>query len=358
MTVYTKMLLEELGRSDLPVRWIDSSDHRDVSNIGRVDWDNIFGALRTAAAIVGSARLPGPRLLYLPIAQSRLPFVRDAMHLFLGRLIGAREAVHLHGSSFGDFYRGEPAAMRWLIRSALSHCEGIIVLTEGLTGVFDGIAAGPTIHVMGNAIAPALDADRIEARYAAIRDRPIQVSFLGTIRESKGAVDLARAIEAIPAGARSRASFVVAGNRSERYAGDYAKVHEIVSRVAGEGVDARVEGIVEAADKARFFEETDVFVLPSHDEGQPLVVLEALSAGCAVVTSDVGGLPETVTDGEDARVVSARDVEGLAAVLGGLIQDPDRVVSLGRAGRARWERCYTPAEHGRQMARLFQTIMA
>lgn len=357
MTVYTKMLLEELDALGVPVHWVDSSDHRGLSNMGRIDWDNVSGAVRTAIAILGSVRLKAPRLLYLPIAQSRLPFVRDALHLLLGRLVGARLVVHLHGASFARFYSAEPPIMRWLMRSAMDGCSAIIVLTESLAAQFDGIATRPAICVVPNAVASAADSDIIEARYADIGRRLIRVAFLAAITGPKGAVDFARAIESLPEGVRSRASFVIAGNPDDHYADDYERVCEIMDRLAAQGVDARVGGVVEGPEKADFFAGTDVFVLPSYNEGQPLAILEALSAGCAVISTRVGGLCETVSEGQEALLVPAGDIESLSNAMRGLISDPGSLVSVGRMGRRRWERCYQPGPHARAMAELFERVL-
>src|SRR6185312_8449317 len=59
----------------------------------------------------------------------------------------------------------------------------------------------------------------------------------------------------------------------------------------------------------------DVFCLPSHMEGWPNVVLEALASGRGVVATRVGGIPELVTDGKNGVLVPPKDPEALAAGL-------------------------------------------
>lgn len=358
MTVYTRMLLDELAAEGVAVRWIDSSDHRDLSNMGRIDWENLWGAARTAFGILGCAGLERPRLLYLPIAQSTLPFVRDALHLLLGRLIGMRLVVHLHGGGFPEFYGAQTAPMRWLVRRTLDACSAIIVLTPALMAQFDGVVHRPVIHVVANAVAPVLEDSRIEARYADVADRPIRVSFLAAITGPKGAVDFVRAIELLPDNVRSRAEFVIAGNRDGNFAEDYETVAGAVERLRGEDLSITLDGVVDPDAKPGFFADTDVFVLPSHREGQPLVILEALSAGCAVVSTRVGGIPETLGDGESGLLVDPGDVAALAGVLRELIDGPDRVVGLGRAGRELWERRYQPRVHGATMSGVLAHVLA
>jgi glycosyltransferase involved in cell wall biosynthesis len=79
----------------------------------------------------------------------------------------------------------------------------------------------------------------------------------------------------------------------------------------------------------------DVFVLASHWEGLPNVVLEAMAAGLPVVATTVGGTPEVVVDGVTGFLVPPRDPEALADAILRLLRDPDLRRRMGEAGRAR-----------------------
>lgn len=78
----------------------------------------------------------------------------------------------------------------------------------------------------------------------------------------------------------------------------------------------------------------DVFVLPSYTEGFPNVVLEAMTLGKAVVATDVGAIPEMLSDGAGITV-PARSVDALAAALGKVIGDGPLRDALGRRARER-----------------------
>lgn len=82
------------------------------------------------------------------------------------------------------------------------------------------------------------------------------------------------------------------------------------------------------------FASAAVVVLPSRaDEGLPLVAIEALASGCALVTTDTGGVREVVTDGTDALVVPRDDVAALSAALARLVDEPALVTELGHAAQ-------------------------
>jgi glycosyltransferase involved in cell wall biosynthesis len=85
----------------------------------------------------------------------------------------------------------------------------------------------------------------------------------------------------------------------------------------------------------QFFSAFDVFVLTSGNEGTPVTAIEALAAGCPVVATRVGGVPDVVRDGEDGFLVEPEAMEELARRLERLAGDPELRARLGAAGRAR-----------------------
>ena len=76
-----------------------------------------------------------------------------------------------------------------------------------------------------------------------------------------------------------------------------------------------------------------VYVLPSYREGMPRTVLEAMAMGRAIITTDVPGCRDTVTEGENGLLVPARDPEALEAAMESFIQHPERLSAMGRASR-------------------------
>lgn len=79
----------------------------------------------------------------------------------------------------------------------------------------------------------------------------------------------------------------------------------------------------------------DVVVLPSYREGLPKTLIEAAACGLPLVTTDVPGCREVVTDGVDGLLVQARDAASLAAAIARLHDDPALAERLGTAARAK-----------------------
>lgn len=79
----------------------------------------------------------------------------------------------------------------------------------------------------------------------------------------------------------------------------------------------------------------DLLVLSSDHEGLPVAVMEALALGVPVVSTDVGGMPEAITDGVEGLLVPPRDPRALADAIWAVASDPDRRAALATAALAR-----------------------
>ncbi len=109
-----------------------------------------------------------------------------------------------------------------------------------------------------------------------------------------------------------------------------------VEREAAElGIARHILSVGYQEDVAPYYSFFDVLVLPSANEGTPVVAIEALAAGRPVVATRVGGLPDVVSEGEDGFLVEVGDVEGVAAALERLARDPALRARMGAAGPPR-----------------------
>ncbi|MET0376768.1 MAG: glycosyltransferase [Rhizorhabdus sp.] len=117
-------------------------------------------------------------------------------------------------------------------------------------------------------------------------------------------------------------------------AGDGPLMTTIAREVAARGLAASVRMLGARSDMAELLALTDLVVLPSAFEGLPLVVLEAMAAGRAVVAADAPGTAEAIANGITGILVPA-EPEAFAEAIIGLIGDPGRRAAMGAAGRER-----------------------
>ncbi len=173
--------------------------------------------------------------------------------------------------------------------------------------------------------------ERSAARAAlgAGTDEPL-VGFVGRVVREKGVVELVEAmglvIKRFP-----RARLLIVGD-NDRDTGAKTALRVAIDRngLAGKVICSGYLDDVRVALYAM-----DIFVLPSHREGLPLTIMEAMAAGKPVVATNIRGCREEVVHGETGLLVPVGDIEALAAALVDLLSQPQRALEMGQRGRQR-----------------------
>ena len=123
----------------------------------------------------------------------------------------------------------------------------------------------------------------------------------------------------------------------DRLASDHAgSVADDVARVeADPDLAPRIRFLGYRSDIATLLRAADIFVLPSHREGMPQSIIEAMLTGLPVVATDIRGSREEVVDGATGILIPVADQEAIAAALNRLCAAPELRRSYGAAGLAR-----------------------
>jgi glycosyltransferase involved in cell wall biosynthesis len=255
-------------------------------------------------------------------AASNGSFVRKSVLLALSRAAGCKTVFHLHGACFDSFIeRSSPLMRRW-IRHTLEKSSVVIALSTRWAGYLEGFAPGARVVVIPNSVPlPPAGTDRSE---------PGRILFLGQVEPRKGIYELVDAL-ALLKDRFPHARLAIGGQ------GELAQVKQ---RAQAAGVLDRIEelGWVTAQRKQEEMSRAAIFCLPSHAEGLPMALLEAMAAGKAVVSTGVGGIPDALRDGDNGLMIEPGNAESLAAGLARLLEDEEERQRLGARARATIER--------------------
>ncbi len=121
------------------------------------------------------------------------------------------------------------------------------------------------------------------------------------------------------------------------------------------GHKVKLRGYLEPEQLKQEYESASIFVLPSSAENFPVVLLEAMSAGCAVITSNTTGCAEVV--GDTALLVPPKDSEAIEEQLLTLMNDPKLCRELGTQGRERVERQFTWSSVVKRYLNLYDKVL-
>jgi glycosyltransferase involved in cell wall biosynthesis len=275
-------------------------------------------------------------------AASHASFLRKSLVLLVARLAGSKTIFHLHGGGFRDFATREsgPLMRRW-IRHTLEQSSVVIALSEGWAGFVHGFAPAARVAVVPNSVPlPALpDAGAEQAG---------RILFLGRLEAAKGVFELLEA-GALLAPAFPQLRLVFGGT------GDTEGLRR---RAAELGIAGHIElpGWIGPQQRDAELARASVFCLPSHAEGLPMSMLEAMAARKAVVATAVGGIPETLHDGANGLLVAPHDVPALAAALARLLGDAPLRTALAQGARATIAQHYSTEVVCGQLSAIYREL--
>jgi glycosyltransferase involved in cell wall biosynthesis len=247
-----------------------------------------------------------------------------------GTLAGCLSRIPVIATVHGRHYYADSVRRRLAYR-LVSRAAVMVAVSQDLRRfIIDatGVSAA-RVAVVHNGIAPAASVPakaraRLRHELGLVDGQQI-VTMVGSLYAIKGHRFLVEAAPRILQSCPS-AVFLIAGR------GDCDAELRDQARRLGIGGRVRLLGLRE--DIPVLLAISDLFVQPSLSEGLSIAILEAMRAGCPVVTTRVGGNSELVIDGETGLLVPPRDVEQLAAAVIDLLIDPARARRLGDKGLA------------------------
>lgn len=250
----------------------------------------------------------------------------------LARKLDLPYVVKVHGSDLN--VQANHRLRRTQIASALRGAQAVIAVSDALAGKARGLGVDhDRVHLLYNGVDSERfhPGDRAKARQALglPPDAPL-VLYVGNLKESKGCVDL---LEAFPAVLRQHPEARLA------FVGSGAAAEVLARRARQLGIADRVDlaGARPHEQLPTWMQAADLLSLPSHNEGVPNVVLEAMACGLPVVATRVGGIPE-VLPGQAGILVPARDRAALGHALADALQrEWPRDAILEQADKFRWE---------------------
>jgi len=172
---------------------------------------------------------------------------------------------------------------------------------------------------------------------------------VGRFSREKAQDDLLRAFEILRRASDIPTVLVLVGDGPER--------PRLTAMVREYGLEPAVIFAGQQREVAPFYALADILALPSHSEGSPNVLLEAMAAGVPVVATAVGGVPEIVTHEQNALIVPPRHPAQLAEALHRLLKDPNLGSRLAVNASSHLAACYTPDIYYRTLAGLYRDTM-
>jgi glycosyltransferase involved in cell wall biosynthesis len=339
----TALMLESpILAERLRILHLDTSDRRGVANIGRLDLANAWLAFRHAVDLSRLLRAHSPQVTLLTASQGTLGLLRDAILALISRGFGSLIAVYMRGSEYADLRKTQGRLAACILRHLVKHSALVVVLGKSLVHMAQTVWADANVAVVPNGSPPAVGPEQVGFRDES---HPVLV-YVGRLSRLKG-LDEAMEVARVVATSTPDLEFVLAGEweppQYEEHIRRLAQQYELEDVVL-------FPGPVDRQEKADLLARAWVLVLPSHSEGQPWVILEAMSAGVPVVATDTGTIAETVEDGVGGFVVPIGDTRAMADRVSDLLQDDQLRTRMSEGAALRYRENYTMEKSHRRLA--------
>jgi len=273
-----------------------------------------------------------------------------------GRIAGKLAGVPVIVASEHNIYRNEKEKrfLRRITNKILS------IVTDKMVTVSDAIRKDilrydrfppSKIMVLHNGVdterfKPGTNYRDIRRQFAISKD-DVVIGFVGRLVINKG---LNYLIEAV---ALLKKSF----NVKLLIVGDGSLMEELKKMAKNKGLEESVIFTGMRRDITDILSSIDIFVLSSIKEGFPNSLLEAMAMGKPIVATAIGGIPEIIQHGANGLLVQSADIEGLAAAIKTIIDNPLMAQRIGRAARDFIEKNYSIDATVRKWETLYRQIL-
>lgn len=292
------------------------------------------------------------------LVHAHAPFAGSTLACLAGKLSGIPVIVHAHlqdNLSSNLFIRAyQRTIKRWTSRA---YCAAIISVSKQLKEelILEGFDS-QKLHVVYNGT-PLKIQQQIESETARqnlnIPNNIPVVAHIGRLCKSKGQHLLLQAASTLRQRGQEIIYLIIGEDLEEN--GAYCQYLENIAQ------ELKINDLVwffgHRFDIPQLLAATDLLVLPSFDEGLPLVILEAMAVKKPVVATAVGGVPEIISHKETGLLVPVGDVLALAEAILWLVKNPESACEMGRKGSALAQAKFSVEKMQQEIFRIYEEVL-
>lgn len=245
---------------------------------------------------------------------SGISFKRKRLIIYFCSIFNIEVIFHLHGGTFhlfADKYGIDK------IRRTFLKCKKIVVLsTEWEEYIHKTFDCTHTVIVSNIIPSPQMLTPKNDIDV-------LKILFLGAINESKGLFDLLEVLSVHKEFYADKIKLIIGGVGEVNKLENFIQTNELDSFV-------NFIGWVFGSAKIEVLNDSHVYILPSYNEGLPISILEAMSYGKAIISTNVGGIPEILHDGINGFSFVPGDLSALHCILQKCVEERNTVNEMGK----------------------------
>lgn len=306
-SIVSKVLLESISEEHT-VDLVNLSKTTSKNINGHVSFARIREILSKSVIVAKNSRKVD--IIYLTISESFIGNVKDILFYILSFNKLYSFYIHLHGGSIKRLLWDKSRLLYRINKYFISKLGGVIISGDSHRSIFEDMLPAERIHIVKNFADDDIFVQTNEIDQKFANNKPIELLYLSSFHVDKGYDVLLRAFLTLSREDRSAFRLNFAGkfydeDREQKFLENIAPHQEVV-----------YHGMVEDVEKSSLYRKSHVFILPTmYLEGQPLSILDAYAAGCFVITTGLGGIPDIFRDKVNGYQISPDSVESMVTAL-------------------------------------------
>lgn len=238
-------------------------------------------------------------------------FYRKYITFFICKAFDKKIILHMHGAEFKEFYQNSKNEVKSKIIKLLTRADVVLVLGKQWQEYVLGLDKNINAIILKNSV-------NTTNEIIIKSEKNINILFLAVLIERKGILDLIEAAKLIKDEnklSNFKLNFIIAGSgEEEQKCRDMVNSYELDNQF-------KFVGWVNGDQKKQLLKESNIFVLPSYNEGLPVAILEAMSYGIPVISTNVGSIEEAIKHEYNGFIHSPGDINMLKEYIVNLVVD-------------------------------------
>ncbi|MEO1019392.1 MAG: glycosyltransferase family 4 protein [Pseudomonadota bacterium] len=347
----SRLILSSLPDIVFEVRWFPAFERGSGNYLAKVAYP--FRVTASWLRVFSLVFVPKP-VIYVNLSQTRVSLLRDGQPFrMLSWFKALSLVVSLHGHVFTT-WETEDRVCRLFV-SILKKAQLVTVLGEvQRQKLIDFGIARERVRIVPNTCGLS--------KFAGEKSgEEVNVLYLSNLIEQKGYLEYLESLELLATMKPSRkVRAVLCGDLYSGESDNTNRIDELIATVnTSESVTLTWQKSAFGSDKEAMFRNADIFVLPSRArvEAQPIVLIEAMASGCALITSRVGEIPSTVSESCAVLLDNVTPAD-IAAELRRLIGDEQQLRAMQTAALCRFSEKFDSEIYTRNWREIFRNLSA
>lgn len=277
-------------------------------------------------------------------AASRGSTFRKGCYVRAAKRWGKKVIFHIHGAEYMDFYEELSASKRQKVHSILSRADMVIALSAAWKQKFDTTFGLTNCVVLENGI----NTERLHPAITEPSAYPHAFVCLGRLGKRKGSYDLVQAVKLV----KERVP-----NVKLYLAGD-GEIEQVKAQVSAEKLEENIEvvGWADFDKKLDLLSHVSTVVLPSYNEGLPMSILEGMACGKAIISSNVGAIPEVVKE-DNGILITPGDIRALADAMVRCATDLDALQRMSQHNMEKIDTAFSMRLMHEKLSGYYKAVM-